>query len=71
MGCDDSFGWWFRLVLNVTSGVLFGWAYLMLLSARRSRAEMREAAERATRILRYVQALPGDDDDPSDASPLH
>jgi hypothetical protein len=70
MDCDR-FGWWFRLLLNVCSGGLFGWAYLMLRSARRYRAEMRENVERSTRILRYVQAFPGDDDDPADPSPLH
>jgi len=40
--CDDAFGWWLRLGLNVTSGALFGFAWGTF---RRARRRLDEAAE--------------------------
>ncbi len=75
--CDDTFGWWFRLLLNVTSGAMFGWAYGKLRSAERVRREivaMRARVDanltRSTVLLGEIDAFAGHDDDPPDP-PLH
>jgi hypothetical protein len=79
MDCDlFGYGFWFRLLLNVTSGAMFGWAYGKVRSARRLHREMQEwramteaNLQRSERLLGKMQAFPGDDDDPADPSPLH
>jgi len=75
--CDDTFGWWFRLLLNVTSGAMFGWAYAKLRSTQRMHREIVEwramveaNLQRSTRLLGKIDAFPGHDDDPPDP-PLH
>jgi hypothetical protein len=75
--CDDTFGWWFRLLLNVTSGAMFGMAYGKLRSMRRMQREMvewRAVVEanltRSARLLGEIESVSGHDDDPPDP-PLH
>jgi len=76
--CDDAFGWWFRLLLNLTSGAMFGWAYGKLRSAERTRREVLEwramveaNLTRSAELFRKLVSLSGDDDDASVPPPLH
>lgn len=76
--CDDAFSWWFRLLLNVTSGAMFGWAYGKLRRARRELRDVQTMRAVVSNHLRWsecllseVKALSSHDDNPPVPPSLH